>query len=183
MQTGRKIMNLRCDRRISQQDLARACDITPSALSKIEAGINSPRANIIWRIAKSLGVTIEYLLDEDMPYPHTSHSYRQDLLQDRVDPESVVRMEVTREEKAFLEALRRSDAVAQEVAFSVPSVSVETLRLIHFLVNHSKIVNPAPDFLENFRLLVTTGGVPRVSERAATSAGRASRTHREKVAR
>ena len=53
MHPGRKIMNLRCDRKISQQDLARACSITPSALSKIEAGINSPRANIIWRIAKN----------------------------------------------------------------------------------------------------------------------------------
>ena len=76
MQTGRKILNLRCDRKISQQDLARACEITPSALSKIEAGINSPRAPIIWRIAKQLGVTVEYLMDESMPYPYQGYLYR-----------------------------------------------------------------------------------------------------------
>ena len=58
MQPGRKILNLRCDRKISQQDLAHACNITPSALSKIESGVNSPRANIIWSIARNLGVTV-----------------------------------------------------------------------------------------------------------------------------
>ena len=61
MLTGRKILNLRCDRKISQQDLARACLITPSALSKIEAGINPPRAPISWRISKQLAVTVASL--------------------------------------------------------------------------------------------------------------------------
>ena len=69
MQTGRKIMNLRRDRSISQQDLASYCRITPSALSKIESGQNSPRGGVIFSIAKNLGVTVEYLLDEEIPYP------------------------------------------------------------------------------------------------------------------
>ena len=94
MQTGRKILNLRCDRKVSQQDLARSCEITPSALSKIEAGINSPRANILWRIAKKLGVTVEYLLDEAMPYPYHGYNYRQDLFDKSIDPSSIVRAEV-----------------------------------------------------------------------------------------
>ena len=59
-------MNLRRDRGIWQQDMARICGITPSALSKIEAGINSPGSVIIWRVARVLGVTCEYLLDETM---------------------------------------------------------------------------------------------------------------------
>jgi len=113
MQTGRKILNLRCDRRISQQDLAKACSITPSALSKIEAGINSPRAYIVWRIAKKLGVTVEYLLDESMPYPFTGYNYRQDFLLKHQNPEASVKMGVTKAEQAFLEALRKCSSVAR----------------------------------------------------------------------
>jgi len=159
MQTGRKILNLRCDRKISQQDLAKACNITPSALSKIEAGINSPRAYIVWRIAKKLGVTVEYLLDENMPYPYTGYSYRQDLLSKNQDPQSSVKMEVSREEKAFLEALRKTNQVAREAAYAIPETSVENLRLLHFLLHHSKIQNPSPSFLEAYENLITTGTV------------------------
>jgi transcriptional regulator with XRE-family HTH domain len=159
MQTGRKILNLRCDRKISQQDLAKACSITPSALSKIEAGINSPRAYIIWRIAKKLGVTVEYLLDENVPYPYTGYSYRQDLLQKNQDPQSAVKMEVSREEKGFLEALRKTNQVAREAAYTIPEASVENLRLLHFLLHHSKIQNPSPSFLEAFENLITNGSL------------------------
>ena len=106
MHTGRKILNLRHDRSVSQQDLARLCQITPSALSKIEAGINSPRANVICRIAENLGVTMEYLLDEDLPYPYKGYAYRQQLIDREEDPDANVRIDGTREEKAFLETLR-----------------------------------------------------------------------------
>lgn len=159
MQTGRKILNLRCDRKVSQQELAKACDITPSALSKIEAGINSPRANVLWRIARNLGVTVEYLLDEEMPYPYAGYSYRQDFLASNVDPGSVVRMDVTREEKAFLEALRKTTQVARDVAYGIPEAAVETLRMVHFLLNHSKIQNPSQEFINSFESLVTTGTI------------------------
>jgi transcriptional regulator with XRE-family HTH domain len=159
MQTGRKILNLRCDRKISQQDLAKACSITPSALSKIEAGINSPRAYIVWRIAKKLGVTVEYLLDENMPYPYTGYSYRQELLSKNQDPLSTVKLEVSREEKAFLEALRKTNQVAREAAFAIPEASVENLRMLHFLLHHSKVQNPSPSFLEAYESLITTGSV------------------------
>ena len=159
MQTGRKILNLRCDRKISQQELAKACDITPSALSKIEAGINSPRANVLWRIARNLGVTVEYLLDEEMPYPYAGYSYRQDFLASNVDPSSVVRTDLTREEKAFLEALRKTTQVARDVAYGIPEAAVETLRMVHFLLNHSRIQNPSQEFINSFESLVTTGRV------------------------
>ncbi len=157
MQTGRKILNLRCDRKVSQQDLARACGITPSALSKIEAGINSPRANIIWKIARNLGVTVEYLLDEEMPYPYPSYRYRQEFLSRDQNPGTNVRMNVTREEKAFLSALRESQEVAREIAYAIPEVSVERIRLVHFLLNHSTIDNPDRRFLKTFESLLTTG--------------------------
>lgn len=174
MQTGRKILNLRCDRKVSQQDLARACSITPSALSKIEAGINSPRAGIIWKIARNLGVTVEYLLDEQMPYPYTSHSYRQEFLGRDEDPDTNVRMDVSREEKAFLNALRTSPEVAREIAYAIPEVSLERIRLMHFLLNHSTVENPTRKFLKSFETLLTTGVVPPPSSGEKT--GRATDT-------
>ena len=156
MQTGRKILNLRCDRKISQQDLARACLITPSALSKIEAGINSPRAPIIWRIAKQLGVTVEYLMDESMPYPYQGYSYRHELYNKNVDPKSMRRMEATREEKAFLKALRESNHIAREVAMAIPETSVEVLRMIHFLIHSEKLQNPSATLLSKFEKMFST---------------------------
>lgn len=155
MHLGRKILNLRCDRKISQQDLARACDITPSALSKIEAGINSPRATIIWRLAQNLGVTVEFLLDETIPYPYSAYTYRQKLLAENENPEREIEKSVTLEEAAFLDALRATHPVTREVAYSLPEVSVETLRLVHFLVHHSRIENPDPEFWRSFRALIT----------------------------
>ena len=128
-------------------------------MSKIEAGINSPRANVLWRIARNLGVTVEYLLDEEMPYPYAGYSYRQDFLASNVDPGSVVRADLTREEKAFLEALRKTTQVARDVAYGIPEAAVETLRMVHFLLNHSKIQNPSQEFINSFESLVTTGRV------------------------
>jgi transcriptional regulator with XRE-family HTH domain len=157
MRTGRKILNLRHDRSITQQDLARLCEITPSALSKIEAGINSPRANIIARIAGRLGVTMEYLLDEELPYPYKGFNYRQRFLDDSIDPDSAVRTEVTHEERAFLEALRASPKIVREMAYALPEVSMESIRLAHFVLKNTCIDNPTPVFLEQFERLLTTG--------------------------
>ena len=172
MKAGRKILNLRCDRKISQQDLAKACGITPSALSKIEAGINSPRANIIWGIAKNLGVTVEYLLDEQIPYPYSAYGYRQELFSQQVDPKEMVKKEVTREEDMFLDALRAMHPTSREICFSMPEASVETIRLIHFLVNHAKIENPGPSFKEYFETLVTTGLPEKPEDEDVVLAGR-----------
>ncbi len=159
MQTGRKILNLRCDRKISQQDLARACLITPSALSKIEAGINSPRANVIWRIAKNLGVTVEYLLDENMPYPYAGYNFRQEFLASNVDPSASIRMDITREEKAFLEALRKTNQIARDAAMAIPVAPVEHLRLVHFILNHARAINPSQQFLKSFEALFVSPAV------------------------
>ena len=175
MQTGRKILNLRCDRKISQQDLARACLITPSALSKIEAGINSPRANVIWRISKNLGVTVEYLLDENMPYPYAGYNFRQDFLVNNVDPNASVRMDVTREEKAFIEALRKTNQIARDSAMALPCVSVENLRLVHFILNHAKVVNPSQGFLKSFEALFDDHEGPAASEEDAKDDGASRR--------
>ena len=129
---GRKILNLRRDRGIAQQDLARASGITPGALSKIEAGINEPYGRNLFCIARRLGVPTDYLLDEESAYPYQPP--------ERVQPEgkatTKTRMEVTQEEKMFLKALRDSQKMAQKVAYELPYLSVETLALAHFLVFH-----------------------------------------------
>ena len=191
MQTGRKILNLRCDRKVSQQDLARACSITPSALSKIEAGINSPRANVIWRISKNLGVTVEYLLDENMPYPYAGYNFRQELFVNNVDPSSNVRMDVTREEKAFIEALRKTNQIAKDAAMALPVAPVEHLRLVHFILNHARAINPSQTFLKSFEaLFVTPGGPPAAGSEDSEDEGgsrkglpRGRKKGRQKVAK
>lgn len=155
MQTGRKIMNLRRDRSISQQDLAQYCNITPSALSKIESGQNSPRGGVIFRIARNLGVTVEYLLDEQIPYPYKGLSYRQEAGTAASPEAPTVRTEISREEKAFLAALRESPDMVRELAYSLPEASPELIRLLHFLVYHFQIENPGPGFLERFEDLLT----------------------------
>ena len=150
------------------------------------AGINSPRANIIWKIARNLGVTVEYLLDEQMPYPYLSHSYRRESLREDQDPDTNVRMDVSREEKAFLRALRDSPEVAREIAYAIPEVSLERIRLIHFLLNHSTVENPTRRFLKSFESLLTTGVVTlsgEAAEKATPGSGKAAGTSVKTVRR
>ena len=183
MQTGRKIMNLRRDRSISQQDLARFCDITPSALSKIESGQNSPRGGVIFRIAKNLGVTIEYLLDEEIPYPYKGLSYRE---KSQADPDSIAplsRMEVSKEERAFLDALRESPEMVRELAHSLPEAKPEVIRLLHFLLYHFEVENPGPDFLSRFEGIISpspddedeAAGAPQKSVKRKKTSSRAGK--------
>ena len=179
MQTGRKILNLRCDRKISQQDLARLCDITPSALSKIEAGINSPRALIIWKIARQLGVTVEYLLDEGIPYPYSGYSYRQELYEKNIDPEVMTSTKVTREEKAFLEDLRSGNRIPREIAYAVPGAPLEVLRITHFLLHNAAI---SPNLLGQFEKLVA-GPKKRKAAGVKTEAARQQGTTQKMIRR
>jgi len=69
MEIGRKILNLRKDLGLGQRTLAEAAQVTPSALSRIEAGIHQPRASATLGISRRFGVTADYILDEDAPYP------------------------------------------------------------------------------------------------------------------
>ncbi len=134
MHPGRKILNMRHDDNVSQLELAQASNITPSALSKIEAGINAPRAHILWRIAKYLGVSIEYLLDEKLPYPYQGYTYKDKVAKKNQDPKDIVRANITREEKAFLEALTECNPIARDISLSIPEMPIEVLRVMHFLV-------------------------------------------------
>ncbi len=70
MKLGRKVLNLRLDRGINQRDLAKACGIFPSALSKAEADVRGLQSATLFRIARNLGVPCDYLMDEGIQYPY-----------------------------------------------------------------------------------------------------------------
>jgi transcriptional regulator with XRE-family HTH domain len=60
---AKNIKRYRAERGYSQEDLARAADITYSALSKIEAGYSKdPRVMTVQKIAIALEVTVDELL-------------------------------------------------------------------------------------------------------------------------
>ena len=68
METGRKILNLRKDLGVPQKLLARQTAVTASALSRIEAGIHHPRGLVALRIARELGVTVDYLAEQTVNF-------------------------------------------------------------------------------------------------------------------
>jgi len=70
MRLGRKILNLRLDLRLEQHELAERCDVSPSAICKIETGVHRPRGPLAAKIAKVLDVPVEYLLDDSAAYPY-----------------------------------------------------------------------------------------------------------------
>lgn len=118
MKLGRKILNLRLDRRLEQQELARECGITPGGISRIESGENSPSADTLWRIASALLVPMEYLLDERFPYPYQPPlPPREAVLAQGQKPAARIRAELTREENAFLDTLRKLPKFRREILF------------------------------------------------------------------
>ena len=121
-------MNERLDRGIRQQELAKACGVTSGALSRIESGRNQPKGWVALAIARHLGVTIEYLLDESQPYPY------QPPQKPDVTKDGMVNLRLTLEEKALIEALRAGKKTAWELARELPYASLESLILIHRLV-------------------------------------------------
>ena len=126
MEIGRKVVNIRLDRGLPQQDLAKACGMTGGALSTIENGLHGPRGWGLFRIARTLAVPCDYLVDENLPYPYEPMKWRDGVK----DADRKVRMRVTREEKAFLEALRRAPREAREAAYAVPEATLEQLWVV-----------------------------------------------------
>ena len=88
MEVGRKLKNLRRDRKLAAKDLAKSCGITAPAISQIENGKSQPRALTLLRIARTLGVPCEYLLDQRLAYPYEPKNWREELRESRVDPKA-----------------------------------------------------------------------------------------------
>lgn len=62
---GRNIRKLRRDRDLSQEQLSEAIDVTRFAVQRWEAGINTPRAETLKRLAEYFGTTADELMKED----------------------------------------------------------------------------------------------------------------------
>jgi transcriptional regulator with XRE-family HTH domain len=66
---GRRVVGLRLARGWSQRDLARAADINPSQVSHMENGQVAPGAEILARVARVLGLTMDELWHGHQPKP------------------------------------------------------------------------------------------------------------------
>ena len=65
MKLSDKIVGLRKSNGMSQEDLAEKLDVSRQAISRWESGTAMPDANNILQLSKLLGVTTDYLLNDD----------------------------------------------------------------------------------------------------------------------
>lgn len=63
---GTKIANLRKENNMTQNDLAEALGVSSQAVSKWEIGSSYPDISLIPKIAKLLGVSTDYLLNDEI---------------------------------------------------------------------------------------------------------------------
>ncbi|HEX4807188.1 MAG TPA: helix-turn-helix transcriptional regulator [Conexibacter sp.] len=61
---GQRVRELRASKGVSQDDLARATDVHPTAIGRLERGSREPRLTTILRLARGLDVRPGELLDE-----------------------------------------------------------------------------------------------------------------------
>ncbi|HBU43394.1 MAG TPA: XRE family transcriptional regulator, partial [Microbacterium sp.] len=62
---GRRIRQLRTERRMTLDDLAAAVDRAPSQLSMIENGKREPKLTLLRTIARALGTDLDALLESE----------------------------------------------------------------------------------------------------------------------
>lgn len=155
METGRKILNLRKDLGVPQKTLAEMTAVTPSALSRIEAGIHQPRGPVALRIARHLGVTADYLLDNDAPYPPPSRELLANMCETAAPEDEEGRTErvlISRREAAVVDSLRRLDNERRALLDAVLNSPREELRYATFLLGASDgLPGVEADELERYR--------------------------------
>ncbi len=141
METGRKIMNLRKDLGVAQRSLAAMTSVTPSALSRIEAGIHHPRGTVALRIARELGVTVDYILDETASYPPPPKALVENLSDDSSQQPRDHNMKISRSEKRILEALR--DLTPDERRFLATCLEADNkkIRLVLFALGRGETLS------------------------------------------
>lgn len=61
---GSRIKVLRREKQLSQSELAVLCGTTSAAISRYENGKRIPRSDIVAKIAKALGASVDYLLSD-----------------------------------------------------------------------------------------------------------------------
>ena len=60
---GKKIKELREEHKVSQQDLAAACNFEKSNFSRLESGRTNPTLYTLYKIAEKLGVSLKEITD------------------------------------------------------------------------------------------------------------------------
>ena len=63
---GQRIARLRKEKKLSQEDLAKKFIVTTQAISKWENDLSAPDISILKELANTLGVTIDYLLSNEV---------------------------------------------------------------------------------------------------------------------
>lgn len=66
---GKAIRRIRQEREVSQQELARSAELTPSFLSLVENDRRQPSLSVLRRLAGALGVPEEVLIWESVELP------------------------------------------------------------------------------------------------------------------
>ena len=167
MQTGRKIMNMRLDKDITQREMARACGISAGGLSKIETGINKPSAPVLRLIARALGTTADYLLDDAATYPPLRPALRARPANE--DPDEEVTVKIRRQDHWLLEDLACLGRYWQEAALSLPGARMETIRLVRHLLQRDQLQG-AMEAEKEARKAAGRGasGVPRAPRKKKT---------------
>jgi transcriptional regulator with XRE-family HTH domain len=67
-QFGRHLAQLRSEKRLTQEQLAEAANISLDFLSLIERGLRAPSFATIERLSNALGVEVKYLFDFEAGY-------------------------------------------------------------------------------------------------------------------
>ncbi|MGE4619169.1 MAG: helix-turn-helix transcriptional regulator [Planctomycetota bacterium] len=140
METGRKIMNLRKDRGVAQSSLASMTSVTPSALSRIEAGIHQPRGTVALRIARELGVTVDYILDDEAPYPPPPAALLENLTKDLSQQPRNLSMKVSSAEKKVLKALRQLSSEELKLLENNLQAGNKEIRLALFALGRTELL-------------------------------------------
>jgi transcriptional regulator with XRE-family HTH domain len=141
MQIGRKIMNLRKDLGVAQSSLAAMTSVTPSALSRIEAGIHQPRGPVALRIARELGVTSDYILDEEAPYPPPRSVLLDNLQSDSKRETRSRSIKVSLKEKRMIEAMRSLGGEERKLLEATLTASGQDLRLAIFALGRADLLD------------------------------------------
>ena len=63
---GQRIARLRKEKKLTQEDLAKKFNVTTQAISKWENDLSAPDISILKELANTLGVTIDYLLSNEV---------------------------------------------------------------------------------------------------------------------
>lgn len=74
MSFAEKILSLRTAARLSQEGLAEKLDVSRQAVSKWESGVTLPETDKLIYISNMFGVSLDYLLKDDMALKPASHN-------------------------------------------------------------------------------------------------------------